>query len=32
MKRNVSFEEISDGRLYKINDMVKAEFSYVRPL
>ena len=25
MKRNVSFEEISDGRLYKINDMVKAD-------
>nr|WP_297864246.1 YkgJ family cysteine cluster protein [uncultured Acetatifactor sp.] len=25
MKRNVSLEEISDGRLYKINDMVKAD-------
>lgn len=25
MKRNVSLEEISDGRLYGINDMVKAD-------
>lgn len=25
MKRNVSLEEISDGRLYKSNDMVKAD-------
>ena len=25
MKRNVSLAEISDGRLYKANDMVKAD-------
>lgn len=25
MKRNISLEEISDGRLYKSNDMVKAD-------
>jgi hypothetical protein len=25
MKRNVSLEEISDGRLYTSNDMVKAD-------
>ena len=25
MKRNVDLAEISDGRLYKINDMVKAD-------
>lgn len=25
MKRNVSLEEISDGRLYQLNDMVKAD-------
>lgn len=25
MKRNVSLEEISDGRLYNLNDMVKAD-------
>ena len=25
MKRNVSLAEISDGRLYDINDMVKAD-------
>ena len=25
MKRNVSLEEISDGRLYGRNDMVKAD-------
>ena len=25
MKRNVSLEEISDGRLYSVNDMVKAD-------
>ncbi len=25
MKRNVSLEEISDGRLYDVNDMVKAD-------
>ena len=25
MKRNVSLAEISDGRLYKSNDMVKAD-------
>ncbi len=25
MRREVSLEEISDGRLYELNDMVKAE-------
>ena len=25
MRREVSLEEISDGRLYELNDMVKAD-------
>lgn len=29
MRREVTLEEISDGRLYEANDMVKADLSLI---